>query len=80
MRIYKYVVHYSDFNLITQVCEDCTAEFEAQYSDLPRSYGGIYKSWACCNFCHVVVYGVDESEPEPPQESKQLEFDFMKGD
>jgi len=80
MWIHKYVVHYSDFDLITQVCDDCTAEFEARYGDLPRSYGGVYRSWACCNFCRVVVYGVVEAESELPQESKQLEFDFMKDD
>lgn len=69
------------YDLMVSVCDNCVSEFETKYSDHPRSYGGVYKSWAACNFCKVVVLGVDESEPEPklPQESKQLEFDFMKG-
>lgn len=86
-RIHKYVIYYRkeinhSFNLIVQVCDDCISKFEAKYSDLPRSYGGILKSWSCCNFCGVVSLGTSEpelTEPEPLRGYEQLEFDFMKG-
>lgn len=66
------------YDLLVSVCDDCIVKLETEYSGHPRRYDGVYKSWACCNFCKVVVLGVDESEPELPQEPKQLEFDFMK--
>lgn len=70
------VVMYHGYDIGAQVCDDCFPEFEAHYSGRSWKYGGVIKSWACCNFCGVVVLAGAESEPEPPQESKQLEFDW----
>lgn len=74
--IHGRVVLRHGYDLFVQVCDDCVTKLDTEYKGHSWRDDGVMKSWACCYFCRVVVREIDESEPESPRESKQLEFDW----
>lgn len=75
VHIHKYLVHFPDYDLIVSVCDSCLDKLEHEYKDMPTTYGGINKLWACCNFCRTADPGSgEEAEVVENQGPVQLEY------